>query len=199
MSDTYKYEDGAFHHDHKRVLHIDNMNGGDLGKLIKAFFHDDAEDAMVVEEVKEVESHDTHQPSVPPTPANQKVSQTVAACFEHGPLTAGKPYNHLFCLMAAMIARHILTDTSVAAFVRMVTAACPALLQNGATEENYIGAINDLTQKSRYSYANYITDQKTMTDFIKSCYPLTSTGKERKDSLLMVAKANELFLFLKEN
>ena len=155
--------------------------------------------AEVTEEVSKVESPDTSKTSSPAAPAPLTANQKVTACFEHGLLTAGKPYNQLFCLMAAMMARRILTDTSVPAFVRMVAASCPALLQNGPTEENYIGAINDLTQKSRYSFANYITDQKTMTDFIKSCYPLTSTGKERKDSLLMVAKTNDIFLFLKED
>ena len=155
--------------------------------------------AEVTEEVSRGESPDTSRTSSPAAPAPLTANQKVTACFEHGLLTAGKPYNQLFCLMAAMMARRILTDTSVPAFVRMVAASCPALLQNGATEENYIGAINDLTQKSRYSFANYITDQKTMTDFIKSCYPLTSTGKERKDSLLMVAKTNDIFLFLKED
>ena len=55
MSDTYHYEDGAIHHDHKKVLHIDTVNGGDIGKLISAFFKDDAEEAEVVGEVKEIE------------------------------------------------------------------------------------------------------------------------------------------------
>jgi len=55
MSDTYKYEDGAIHNDHKKVLHIDNVNGNDMGKLISAFFKDDAEDAVIVGEEKEPE------------------------------------------------------------------------------------------------------------------------------------------------
>jgi hypothetical protein len=55
MSDTYKYEDGAIHHDHKKVLHIDNVNGNDMGKLISAFFKDDAEDAVIVSEEKNPE------------------------------------------------------------------------------------------------------------------------------------------------
>ena len=54
MSDNYHYEDGAIHHDHKKVLHIDTVNGGDIGKLVSAFFKDDAEDAVIVDEVKEV-------------------------------------------------------------------------------------------------------------------------------------------------
>jgi len=55
MSDTYKYEDGAIHNDHKKVFHIDNVNGNDMGKLISAFFKDDAEDAVIVGEEKELE------------------------------------------------------------------------------------------------------------------------------------------------
>jgi len=153
--------------------------------------------AEVTEEVSKVESRDTSKTSAPAAPAPLTANQKVTACFEHGLLTACKPYNQLFCLMAAMMARHMLTDTSVPAFVRMVSASYPALIQDGVTAENYIGAINDLTQKSRYNFSNYITDQKTMIDFVKSCYPTTSTGKERKDSQLMVAKTNEIFLFLK--
>ena len=50
MSDNYHYEDGAIHHDHKKVLHIDTVNDGDIGKLISAFFKDDAEEAVIVGE-----------------------------------------------------------------------------------------------------------------------------------------------------
>lgn len=153
--------------------------------------------AEVTEEVSKVESPDTSKTSAPSAPAPLTANQKVTACFEQGLLSAGKPYNSLFCLMAAMMARHMLPDKSVPAFVRMVSASYPALIQDGVTAENYIGAINDLTQKSRYNFSNYITDQKTMIDFVKSCYPTTSTGKERKDSQLMVAKTNEIFLFLK--
>ncbi len=54
MSDSYHYEDGAVHNDHKRVLHISNVSGGNIGKLISAFFKEDAEDVEVAEEVKAV-------------------------------------------------------------------------------------------------------------------------------------------------
>lgn len=49
MSNSY-YEKGAIHHDHHKELHIDTMNGGDIGKLLSAFFKDDAEDAVIVGE-----------------------------------------------------------------------------------------------------------------------------------------------------
>ena len=54
MSDSYHYEDGAKHYDNKKVLHIDKVQGTDLQQLMRAFFKDDAEEAEVVEEVKEV-------------------------------------------------------------------------------------------------------------------------------------------------
>lgn len=50
MSDTYHYEDGAIHHDHKRVINIDHIGGDDLGKLLSDFWKDNAEEAEVVEE-----------------------------------------------------------------------------------------------------------------------------------------------------
>lgn len=52
MSNSY-YEKGANHYDHHKELHIDTVNGGDIGKLISAFFKDDAEDAVIVGEEKE--------------------------------------------------------------------------------------------------------------------------------------------------
>lgn len=49
MSDTYNYEEGAIHNDHKKVLHIGTVGGNDIGKLISAFFADEAEEAEVEE------------------------------------------------------------------------------------------------------------------------------------------------------
>ena len=60
MSDNYHYEDGAIHHDHKKVLHIDTMNGGDIGKLVSAFFKDDAEEAEYKEIVEDEAPHPEH-------------------------------------------------------------------------------------------------------------------------------------------
>ena len=54
MSDSYHYDDGAKHYDHKKVLHIDKVQGADLQQLMRDFFKDDVEEAEVVEEVKEV-------------------------------------------------------------------------------------------------------------------------------------------------
>lgn len=45
MSDSYHYEDGAIHHDHKKVLHIDKLQVADLQQLIRGFFRNDAEEA----------------------------------------------------------------------------------------------------------------------------------------------------------
>ena len=53
MSDSYHYEDGAKHYDHKKVLHIDKLQGADLQQLMRAFFKDDAEEADVLEELSD--------------------------------------------------------------------------------------------------------------------------------------------------
>lgn len=55
MSNSY-YEKGANHYDHHKELHIDSVNGGDIGKLISAFFKDDAEEAVIVDEEKGTEN-----------------------------------------------------------------------------------------------------------------------------------------------
>lgn len=52
MSNSY-YEKGANHYDHHKELHIDTLNGGDIGKLLSAFFKDDAEEAEVLEELSD--------------------------------------------------------------------------------------------------------------------------------------------------
>ncbi len=48
MSDNYHYEDGAIHHDHKKVLHIDSVNGDDVGRLISAFFKESSINANTI-------------------------------------------------------------------------------------------------------------------------------------------------------
>ena len=50
MSDTYHYDEGAIHNDHKRVIHINTIGGADLGKLLGAFLKENAEDAEIVED-----------------------------------------------------------------------------------------------------------------------------------------------------
>jgi hypothetical protein len=66
MSDSYHYEDGAKHYDHKKVLHIDKLQGADLQQLMRAFFKDDAEEAEVLEEVKA--TNDDNKKESKPTP-----------------------------------------------------------------------------------------------------------------------------------
>ena len=41
MSDSYHYDEGAKHYDHKKVLHIDKVQGADLQQLMRAFFNYD--------------------------------------------------------------------------------------------------------------------------------------------------------------
>ncbi len=83
MSDTYNYEDGAIHNDHKKVLHIDKLQGVDLQKLIHGFFSDDAEEAEVVEEIRnEASPASARQAPEPQTPMPKvKPEQSPADVF----------------------------------------------------------------------------------------------------------------------
>ena len=50
MSDTYNYEEGAIHNDHKKVLHISNIAASDVRELLGTFFRSAVEEAEIVEE-----------------------------------------------------------------------------------------------------------------------------------------------------
>lgn len=77
MGNSY-YEKGANHYDHHKELHIDTVNGGDIGKLVSAFFKDSAEDAEVVEEVKETDCELAHKTCGEPTSRPQYCSSTLS-------------------------------------------------------------------------------------------------------------------------
>ena len=64
MSDSYHYDDGAKHYDHKKVLHIDKVQGADLQQLMRAFFKDDVEEAEVVEELRDDVDQEGHEEPV---------------------------------------------------------------------------------------------------------------------------------------
>lgn len=57
MSDTYNYEEGANHFDHKRVLHlhIEKLQGADLQQVMSRLFKDEAGEA----DYEEVEASST--------------------------------------------------------------------------------------------------------------------------------------------
>ena len=67
MGNSY-YENGANHYDHHKELHIDTVNGGDIGKLVSAFFKDDAEDAVIVGEEKSTDNETRQDSSVDMNP-----------------------------------------------------------------------------------------------------------------------------------
>ena len=51
MGEKYHYESGAIHHDHHKEINIGTVSEKALGALLKDFFKDDAEDAVIVEEL----------------------------------------------------------------------------------------------------------------------------------------------------
>ena len=69
MSDSYHYEDGAIHNDHKKVLHIDRLEGANFQQLVRSFFSDGAEEASY-EEVKPAEAAQPEQQPAASEPLN---------------------------------------------------------------------------------------------------------------------------------
>ena len=56
MSDTYHYEQGAIHNDHKRVVNISGADMKDLQGLLKSFLSDGAKEADIIPcEVESIE------------------------------------------------------------------------------------------------------------------------------------------------
>ena len=86
MSNSY-YEKGANHYDHHKELHIDTVNGGDIGKLLSAFFKDDAEDAVIVGEEKSSDNESRQDSSVDmnsiPNDNNNTLSANRQAILDH--------------------------------------------------------------------------------------------------------------------
>lgn len=77
MSDTYHYEDGAIHNDHKRVVNISGVSGNDLQGLLKSFLRDEAEEARVV-------SCEEGAPAEKNTPIKRSSGRSSEALFEDG-------------------------------------------------------------------------------------------------------------------
>ena len=79
MSDNYHYEDGAIHHDHKKVLHIDTVNGDDMEKLLSAFFKADAEEAVIVGAEKDTDSKTKPESSINASTISNGSDNTLSA------------------------------------------------------------------------------------------------------------------------
>lgn len=89
MSDNYYYEDGAIHNDHKKVLHIDNVGSADIGKLISAFFKDDAEEAEVVEDLSQTDKEQAHGNKTTLSPSRQLIIDQLLDLADNGDWVRG--------------------------------------------------------------------------------------------------------------
>lgn len=122
MSDTYKYEDGAIHNDHKKVLHIDNVNGDDVGRLISAFFKDDAEDAVIVGEEKDTDTENKLENKVLKKNHNGKPIdfQTLHKLIETSFVAEIKYGYEWFALWRILYDLRLLEDTTLTSFAEQM-------------------------------------------------------------------------------
>ena len=181
MSDSYHYEDGAIHNDHKRVLHIDKVQGADLQQLIRGFFMEDAEDAEIVDEEVEVQT---------------ALQQKIVSCFTEGLLNV-KDTSRLYFLLLVMWARRQLQSKEIPSFVRMVGKAHPALFDDGRTQEKVITDLQNMNKKLNIFFDEYVKDQATLIEYVDKMYPKKKNGERSKYGEEAVCLTNKLFLAMK--
>ena len=106
MSDSYHYEEGAIHHDQKKVLHIDNVGSGDVAQLIRAFFKDDVEEAEYKEVVEEVSQPDNEQPcddEIPLSPSRQSILDQLLDLADKGGWQKGVTADHVKAMLKRVL------------------------------------------------------------------------------------------------
>ena len=105
MSDNY-YEKGANHYDHHKELHIDTVNGGDVGKLISAFFKDDAEEAEYKEVVEVVSQPDNEQPrddEISLSPSRRAILDLLLDLADKGEWQKGVTADHVKAMLKRVL------------------------------------------------------------------------------------------------
>lgn len=200
MSDTYHYEDGAIHNDHKRVVHIDNINGKDLKQLLGSFLKDDVEEAQVIEsEVEEPIRPGIFDERI--FNSNERLSKlrdTIAAAIDMGDATImyGEPqairinpavqsewYYIVKSIEEAKVAHGKL---SVTGFIEQMMEWYPMLFPDGTKEE---------WEKFKRKLSNSISGEKNLwrQGKMKEIVPLREMWAKGIANVLGNAKANRIY------
>ena len=153
MSNSY-YEKGANHYDHHKELHIDTVNGGDIGKLISAFFKDDAEDAVVVEETPKMFNDDTCQMCT--TPASPRNITPNSSPFTPVVIDASKAPQVIILLRQLMEGKTKPKDV-----LMPVRAAMDAGVIRRPTWEEFYKEFGSYRLKSKTSFSDYTNPDKS--------------------------------------
>lgn len=199
MSDTYHYEDGAIHNDHKRVVHIDNISGKDLKQLLSSFLKDDVEEAQVIEnEVEEpIRPGIFDERIFNSNERLKKLRDTIAAAIDMGDATImyGQPQqvrinpevqSEWYYIVKAIEEAKVARKFTVPGFIDQMTEWFPMLFpdENKEQWENY---------KRRLSKS--ISDEKSLWRFgkMKEVVTLREMWAKRKNVRLDQAKMERVY------
>lgn len=199
MSDTYHYEDGAIHNDHKRVVHIDNISGKDLKQLLSSFLKDDVEEAQVIESVVE----EPIRPGIFDERifnSNERLSRlrdTIAAAIDMGDATImyGQPQqvrinpevqSDWYYIVKAIEEAKVARKFTVTGFIDQMTEWFPMLFPD-ETKERW--------EKYKRRLSKSISDEKSLWRFgkMKEVVTLREMWAKRKDVRLDQAKMERVY------
>lgn len=199
MSDTYHYEDGAIHNDHKRVVHIDNISGRDLKQLISSFLKDDVEEAQVIEnEVAEPIRPGIFDDRIFDSNARlSKLRDTIAAAIDMGDATImyGQPQqvrinpevqSDWYYIVKAIEEAKVARKFTITGFIDQMTEWFPMLFP-GETKEQW--------EKYKRRLSKSISDEKSLWRFgkMKEVVTLRDMWAKRKNVRLDQAKMERVY------
>lgn len=199
MSDTYHYEDGAIHNDHKRVVHIDNISGRDLKQLLSSFLKDDVEEAQVIEnEVAEPIRPGIFDDRIFDSNARlSKLRDTIAAAIDMGDATImyGQPQqvrinptvqSDWYYIVKAIEEAKVARNFTVTAFIDQMVEWFPMLFP-GESKEQW--------EKYKRRLSKSISDEKSLWRYgkMKEVVTLRDMWAKRKFVRLDQAKMERVY------
>ena len=199
MSDTYHYEDGAIHNDHKRVVHIDNISGRDLKQLLSSFLKDDVEEAQVIEnEVAEPIRPGIFDDRIFDSNARlSKLRDTIAAAIDMGDATImyGQPQqvrinptvqSDWYYIVKAIEEAKVARKFTITGFIDQMTEWFPMLFPDETKEQ---------WEKYKRRLSKSISDEKSLWRFgkMKEVVTLRDMWAKRKNVRLDQAKMERVY------
>lgn len=199
MSDTYHYEDGAIHNDHKRVVHIDNISGRDLKQLLSSFLKDDVEEAQVIEnEVAEPIRPGIFDDRIFDSNARlSKLRDTIAAAIDMGDATImyGQPQqvrinptvqSDWYYIVKAIEEAKVARNFTITGFIDQMTEWFPMLFPDETKEQ---------WEKYKRRLSKSISDEKSLWRYgkMKEVVTLRDMWAKRKNVRLDQAKMERVY------
>lgn len=199
MSDTYHYEDGAIHNDHKRVVHIDNISGRDLKQLLSSFLKDDVEEAQTIgNEVAEPIRPGIFDDRIFDSNTRlSKLRDTIAAAIDMGDATImyGQPQqvrinpevqSDWYYIVKAIEEAKVARKFTITGFIDQMTEWFPMLFPDETKEQ---------WEKYKRRLSKSISDEKSLWRYgkMKEVVTLRDMWAKRKNLRLDQAKMERVY------